>query len=239
MLRGGGGVQWKANQSPEDLELRRETFIRWFQARQNGVIRARAEAGPSLCRVWHAIEVNRVFDSLLGIPTVCDQVLPHVEVDLISWSAYDGMRVDDHGTGDEAAIGVWQGMELIRRYARTTERDSLGRPAVMLGEFGVAENVLATSGKSADAILEGTLAAALAQDATLLHYWQLYCNEPLDRSLRDIRLKRNLAEEELRGLWLIKPDGELSAAGRFFARLLNQTGLEDEATESSGRVTLA
>lgn len=220
MLREYAGAPWgEPGGLPDDVEVRVATYVRWFTARQRGVSRARAEHGRDspggLCRVVHAIEVNRVFDTLLGVPTLCGRVLPEVEVDLISWSAYDGMRIDAHGTGDLAAIGIWQGVEIIRAHARTLERDGQGRPQVMLGEFGVAENKL-SEGKSLEDILEGTVAAALAQDVWLLHYWELFCNEPNDPRYRDAPLDRNLRAEELGGYWLIRPDGTLGRAGVWF-----------------------
>lgn len=222
MIREFPGAMWTdPAKIPADIETRVETYVKWFSARQRGVSRARAElaAASSKCRVLHAIEVNRVFDTLLGAPTLCNRILPRVEVDLISWSAYDGMQIDAHGTGDAAAIGIWQGIEIIRAHARTFERDAKGRPQVMLGEFGVAENKLPPE-KPAEPILEGTVAAALAQDAALLHYWELFCNESNDPKYRDAPLDRNLRADELGGFWLIKPDGALGRAGDWFARQL-------------------
>lgn len=222
MIREFPGAMWTdPTKVPADLETRVDTFVKWFSARQRGVSRARSEASAagSRCRVLHAIEVNRVFDTLLGAPTLCNSVLPRVEVDLISWSAYDGMQIDAHGTGDAAAIGIWQGIEIIRAHARTFERDSKGRPQVMLGEFGVADNKLPPE-KPAEPILEGTIAAALAQDAWLLHYWELFCNESNDPKYRDAQLDRNLRADELGGYWLIKPDNTLGRAGAWFARQL-------------------
>jgi hypothetical protein len=224
MIREFPGAMWTdPKKIPTDLDQRVETYVRWFAARQRGVSRARAElsAAGSKCRVLHAIEVNRVFDTLLGAPTLCNRVLPRVEVDLISWSAYDGMQIDAHGTGDAAAIGIWQGIEIIRAHARTFERDGKGRPQVMLGEFGVAENKLPPE-KPAEDILEGTVAAALAQDASLLHYWELFCNESNDPKYRDAPLDRNLRADELGGFWLIKPDDTLGRAGAWFAKLLGR-----------------
>lgn len=224
MIREFPGAMWTDPEKiPSDLETRVDTYVRWFSARQRGVSRARAEsaAAGSKCHVLHAIEVNRVFDTLLGAPTLCNRVLPRVEVDLISWSAYDGMQIDAHGTGDDAAIGIWQGIEIIRAHARTLERDAKGRPQVMLGEFGVAENKLPPE-KPAEAILEGTVAAALAQDAWLLHYWELFCNESNDPKYRDAPLDRNLRADELGGFWLIKPDNTLGRAGAWFEKLLGR-----------------
>jgi hypothetical protein len=220
MLREFAGAEWTdPAKRPSDTEERVLTFTRWAKARQAGVDCARERVPDSRCRLLHAIEVNRVFDLLEGAPTVTSHVLPQVETDLVSWSAYDGMYRGDQGTGDAAAVGMWRGLDLIKRHARTRERGPDGRPQVMIGEFGISENRLRPEQSAAD-ILEGTLAAALAHDCPLLHYWELYCNEPQDKSLKDRPLPSNLPAHELSGLWLIRPDGSLSLAGDYFAGLL-------------------
>lgn len=223
MFRDFCGAPWNQGHVPGDVPLRVETMVAWFAARQRAVDRARRDHPGVSCQVLHAIEVNRVFDLLLNVPTVTGLVLPRVEVDLISWSCYDGMQIDAHGTGDGAAVGIWQGMELIRAHARTRLKDRLGRPAVMLGEFGIAEQKQLTGKRTAADILEGTVAAAVAQDAFLLLYWEVYCNEPNDLSLKDAPLVRNLRADELNGFWLITPDGSLSAAAEWFARVAHPT----------------
>ena len=91
----------------------------------------------------------------------------------------------------------------------------------MIGEFGLSE-VTRPPDHDLDDILEGALAAGLAHGCPLMHYWELYCNEPEDQSLKDRVIPRNLREEELHGLWLIKPDSSLGIAGRYFAGLLGR-----------------
>lgn len=220
MLRDFPGSEWTdPAKRPADWKKRVATFIRWAKARQAGVDCARARVTDTRCRVLHAIEVNRVFDLLAGAPTVTSNVLPAVETDLVSWSAYDGMNRVPEGNGDDSAIGMWRGLDLIKAHARTRERGADGRPQVMIGEFGLSEMTF-PSERDLDGVLEGTVAAALAHDCPLLHYWELYCNEPEDQSLKDRPLDRNLREDELHGLWLIKPDGSPSRAARCFERLL-------------------
>ncbi len=222
MLREFPGAEWTdPSARPDDWPQRVETFIRWARARQAGVDCARARVPDSRCRLLHAVEVNRVFDTLDGAPTVTANVLPEVKLDLVSWSAYDGMNRVPLGTGDEAALGMWRGLELIKSHARTRERSADGRPQVMIGEFGLSEMTLPPE-RDLDSVLEGTVAAALAQDCPLLHYWELYCNEPEDRSLKDRPLERSLRADELHGLWLIRPDGTPSRAARCLAGLLGR-----------------
>lgn len=222
MMREFPGAEWTdAAKRPGDCDQRVGTFIRWTKARQAGVDRARATVPDSQCRVLHAVEVNRVYDALAGAPTVVSHVLPQVEIDLVAWSAYDGMNRGPEGTGDASAVGMWRGFDIIKHFARTRERDAQGRPQVMVGEFGLSETTRPPDHDLED-ILEGGLAAGLAHGCPLMHYWELYCNEPEDQSLKDCPLPRNLRADELHGLWLIKPDGTLGIAGQYFARLLGR-----------------
>lgn len=63
----------------------------WLTARQAGVSQARARVG-SLARssVWHASEANLVVSSIqTGFPNIVTEVLPFVQLDMVSYSSYD------------------------------------------------------------------------------------------------------------------------------------------------------
>lgn len=65
-------------------------MIRWLTARQRGVALARAKFATCGARVFHACEVNLVRQAQVeGAPSVTTDVLPHVSVDLASYSAWD------------------------------------------------------------------------------------------------------------------------------------------------------
>lgn len=218
MFRGDVRKQWLAGEYPE-LDLRVDTFRKWFDARQRGVERARAEIAGSRCRVYHAVELNKVLDSLKGIPTLATHVLPHIRPDFISWSAYDGMRTDKHN-GNETAVGLWHGIDVIKHYAHTAQPAVDGRAAVYLGEAGVPEE-MHPEGPTVD-IMDATLGVTLARDLPWLFHWELYCNERKDGDR--VRLPGPDTAEELRGFWLVKPDGSLGYTGKYFADVLAHAG---------------
>ena len=217
MFRGGARAEWKRGEFPE-LELRAATFARWIDVRQRAVERARAEAPGARCRVLHAVEVNRVFDSLEGVATVCTHVLPRVRPDLVSWSCYDGIKLE-HRSGDVTAAGIWQGIEIIRHHARTTQTDAQGRAQVYLGEFGVPENKVPPE-VTVD-VVDGALAAAFALDLPWMVYWELYCNERKNRAETGAAPSR---ADELNGYWLVRPDGSLGHAAGHLQRVLAHAG---------------
>jgi hypothetical protein len=217
MLRREEGGVWDKVPA-EEVKRRCDAFIRWLSARQRGVERARKEAGTSKCKVYHAAEVNRVWDSTKGIPTLTSHVLPHVTLDLVSWSSYDGMG---------SAVATWQGIELIRQHMRPSP--VFGKNAVFIGEIGKPEQ----EAKEAEIIewWDRAMGVCIAMEIPWIVHWELYCNEPKDGTKAD---RRPRTAEEMRGFWLIRPDGSLGHAGRYLTTLLEHAGnvLPDSARKS-------
>ena len=167
-------------------------MIRWLNARQKGVERARSELAAANVRVFHAAEVNLVKIALeQGRPTVTDQVLPHTSVDLVSYSAWDT-------SGDPKLLR--SALEYIARH--TPDREPFAGRNVYLGEFGLPENDFPTS--QVKTTVRDTITTALDWGCPYVVYWQLYCNEARRRPVK--------ANDDVRGFWLIRPDGSRGAA---------------------------
>lgn len=216
MYRGGARAAWARGEFSE-RERRADAFRRWFAARQRGVDAATAAAGQTRAKVWHAIEVNRVFDLERGIATLTEDVLPGVEVDLISWSCYDGMRLEER-SGDVAAVGLWRGIDHIQAHARTRQRMA-GKPAVYFGEIGVPEQVIPKE-VTID-VMDASMGVAFAREVPFILHWELYCNERIAAAAQQPAPNR---AEDLRGFWLIRPDGTLGHTARYFRDLLANAG---------------
>jgi hypothetical protein len=164
-----------------------EGMIRWLNARQRGVERARSELAGANARVFHAAEVNLVGIALEdGRPTVADQVLPHTRLDLVSYSAWDTR-------GDPKRLR--SALEYIARHM--PDREPFGERNVYIGEFGLPENDFPPS--EVKATVRNTITTALDWGCPYVVYWQLYCNEARRRPVE--------ANEDVRGFWLLRPDG--------------------------------
>lgn len=216
MMRGGAKEQWNKGEYP-DLEKRSETFIRWLQARQRGVEKARAENPNSKCKVYHAVEVNQVLPTWKGVPTLTSHVLPYAKTDLVSWSCYDGMRNDKRST-DQTALGLYQGIETIKHFA-SKAHDGKDVP-VYIGEIGIPENKGFTP-EQIDAIWDGAFGALFALDTPYILQWEIYDNEIKDGVAHH---PPPYKAEELNGYWIRKPDGTLSSSGIFLTELLKNAG---------------
>lgn len=206
VYRGHAGEQWPPG-GPPDLSQRTEGMIRWFAARQRGVERARAEVSGSMSSVEHAVEVNKVLEAERGIPTLHTHVLPKLAVDLISWSCYDGLA---------SAEDLWRGIEILREAGKPDANGK--RPGVFIGEIGHPEQ-----GRTREQIRawwDERVAVLLALDVHPIIHWELYCNEPIDNVGRHEAVVRRA--EDMRGYWLIRPDGTRSHAGELFVEWMER-----------------
>jgi hypothetical protein len=165
-------------------------MIRWLAARQRGVDRARAEFPDARARVFHACEVNLVRQAMdKGEPSVTKDVLPHVPVDLASYSAWD--------TKDSPAR-FGEALAFIAKHKQVT--DPFGKHGVYVGEFGLPE-----CEAKPEQVLERV--TALLDEARRFGcpyavFWQLFCNEPVKSDPK--------TNADFKGFWLVRPDGTRS-----------------------------
>lgn len=236
IMRGGTGsyARWSRNSGqvihavdgdrysvpvPSDSAQRVEAMIKWFSARQRGVERARAEFPNTTCHVYHAVEANKVMDAMEGIPGIINYVLPQIRVDMVSWSSYDALNTK----GPDNGVLLYKGIEYIKEHFRPSLYMK-GKKKVFLGEIGVPEQRYPAL-QTKDAIVHNWdvyMGVCLALNVPYIIQWELYCNEPKDEALRKLNDTRKT--DEMRGFWLIRPDGSLSYAAQYFNSLLRHAG---------------
>ncbi len=175
-------------------------MIRWLRARQAGVDRARSEVGQDGVRVFHAAEVNLVRIAMEEErPTVVNRVLPHAPVDLVSYSAWE--------TQDDPRL-FRRALDYIAQ--RAPDRQPFGARNVYIGEFGLPEND--RPAEQLRRVIPGVIDTALDWGCPYVVYWQLYCNEARRQPVRH--------NDDVRGFWLIRPDGSKSWAWHELRRRL-------------------
>lgn len=189
-------------------------MIDWLNARQAGVEQARREVGQRGVRVYHAAEVNRVVVSMKqGRPNMVNSVLPHTNLDLVSYSAWDAAteRFGDPNVFREALDFIAENMP---------DSPDFGNRNVYLGEFGMPENGFST--EQIRKAIPNAVQTALDWGCPYIVYWQLYCNE-----LKSGKQKPPVhSNDAVRGFWLIRPDGSKGWTWDYFYRLLNSTSQE-------------
>jgi hypothetical protein len=171
-------------------------MVRWLAARQRGIDRARQDVPASGARVFHACEVNLVRQSMeRGDPGVTVDVLPHVSVDLVSYSAWDTK---------DSPRDFGKALNFIAKHRRPT--DPFGSRGVYVGEFGLPESE-ATPQKVLDRVRE-LLVEIERFGCPYAVYWQLYCNESIGKEAK--------ANKDFKGFWLVRPDGTRSPVCELF-----------------------
>ncbi len=116
-------------------------------------------------------------------------MLPHIDVDLVSYSAWDTKDSPKHFA---------EALAFIAKHKTVTQ--VLGNHGVYVGEFGMPESEC-----SAKDAFERTSAMLFEADrfgCPYAVYWQLYCNEPLRKPAQQ--------NSDYKGFWLIRPDGSRS-----------------------------
>ena len=221
LMRGGTGsdAQWTSNSYPADVGKRAQVMIHWFKARQAGVERARNEAGNTKCKIYHAIEVNKVLDCKKGIPGLTLNVLPFVKTDMVSWSCYDGLS---------NPVDLWHGIDYIIGKMKPTKVFP-GTP-VMIGEIGIPENrgsvfgIPEQDGKVIKDELvkrwDRAMSVFLEKDIPYIIQWEVYCNEAKD-GVKDTLTR---TADQVGGFWLIRPDGTESYCASYLKRLVQNPG---------------
>ena len=172
-----------ATRLPEDSAF--EGLLRWMEARQLGVERARRRAVPEAATVLHALEVNMVADAIAGRRCVATEVIPHTACDAYSYSAWDTL-LDPIQFGD--AVDALRALAPSRTVAGNN---------VFIGEFGCAERDHGEE-KTA-AVIDAALDVALGRGCPWTVFWQLY-DDSCD------------GDSGCRGFWLVRPDGSRSVA---------------------------
>jgi len=221
LMRGGTGAeaQWTPASIPADIEKRSEVMINWFNARQAGVNRARLAAGQTNCKVYHAIEVNRVLDCRKGIPCLTSNILPYVKTDMVSWSCYDGLA---------DPVDLWLGIDCIQAHMRPT--GEFPTVPILIGEVGIPENegsVFGIASNNGEILKEElikrwdqAMAVFLARDIPYIIHWEVYCNEVKS----GVQSSSEYTKDQMRGFWLIRPDGTESYAASYLRSLLENAG---------------
>lgn len=162
-------------------------FTDWLRIRQQAVDDAKKDTPHRDVEVWHYTEVNHPTISLLeNRPSLANTVLPQVEIDFVSYSAYDSQS-------DPA---------LLKRVLDYLEAQLKPKPGiegrrVFIGEYGFwirKDGEVKNTPEEQKARSLAVIRAGLEWGCPFILYWQLYNNE-LD------------ADGTHRGFWMIDDQG--------------------------------
>ncbi|HET9228840.1 MAG TPA: hypothetical protein VFR31_19325 [Thermoanaerobaculia bacterium] len=183
--------------------VRIQGMIEWWNARQEGVEQARRDVGTQGVMVLHAAEVNLLAQAMEGKVTATNQVVPFTRADLYSYSSWD-LGFDRQR--------LTQALDYLE--AQAPDSELFGARNIYLGEFGAVKD---QAGETANLrnLIQGLADAALGWGVRYAVFWQLYCNEPRQE------YKGRPRVSDMRGFWLIRPDGIPAASWRRFEKRMS------------------
>lgn len=167
------------NDDPSDVAI--EGMIRWYNTRQAAIDAANHDV-PSTVRIYQYAEVNLVQKGMRGGKCLINDVIPHVNVDLVSYSSYDTI----HKHRSTLHQGLREAMDYMESKLRP--RAGIQGKRVFIGEYGFPIEGGMSAEMQARYAYE-VCRAALEWGCPFALYWEMYCNE-----VRDGRH---------RGFWLI------------------------------------
>jgi hypothetical protein len=140
-------------------------MVDWLAARQKAVDDAKRAVPHHDVQVYHYTEANLVHEAIAGHPTVGRDVIPKVDLDYVSYSAYDSLA--DIGRQVPAALDYLE--------SRLRPKPSLRGPRVFIGEYGFAARTFSEAER--DRKSREVMRAGLEHGCPFILCWQMYNNE--------------------------------------------------------------
>lgn len=161
----------------------------WLNVRQKALDDAKRDIAHSNVEIYNYTEVTRVLDSIKGLDTLTNNILPFTNIDYVSYSSYESA---DRSEGDEAIAGRYK-MTLDYLEKMLPEKDIPGK-RVFIGEYGFQRNYV-SSGFEQERLSRIVSCTALKWGCPFILYWQMYCNEGA------------LSRNNFSGFWMIDNNG--------------------------------
>lgn len=161
-----------------------QNMIDWLNLRQKAVDDAKRDTPHKEVQIYHYTEVNLVRKGMQGGPCLTTEVLPHVNVDYVSYSAYDAQP--NPARSDLLA----RALDFIEEHL--PEKEGLFGKRVFIGEFGYKASAFSPEVQCRNSMQ--FLENAVEWGCPFVLYWQLYDNE--------------FVHGKYEGYWLIDDQGE-------------------------------
>ena len=158
--------------------------IRWLNLRQKAVDDAKRDTPHAGVEVFCYAEANLVRDAMQGRPAMANDVIPHTQIDFVSYSSYDTSN------GKNAEVDVPKALDYIE--SKLPPKPAIKGKRVWIGEYGYP--ACNFSPQEQEARSRRLIKTALQWGCPFVLYWEMYNNE-VDK------------DGKQRGFWLIDDKG--------------------------------
>jgi hypothetical protein len=159
-------------------------MIDWLNTRQKAVDDAKRDVTHDRVQVYVYTEVNRVRDAMNGLKRLANSVLPHTNVDYVSYSAYDMQHLSQEE--------VNRTLDYVE--SMLPHKPRLMRKRVFIGEFGIRARSVDYDEVEHERKNREIILKFLKWGCPFILYWEIYNNE----------VKNGVQE----GYWLINDKNE-------------------------------
>lgn len=168
LLHGEG----KKNIEPSQKTV--ENMTKWFHIRQRAISDAKEKSNSKNVYVYNYIEVNLAVKGMEGKTCITKDILPHVDVDFVSYSSYESSKKKDYQANRES-------LTKVLNYIEGQLKPKKGLPfkrRVFIGEYGghAFDDKPETHLRQFDNVKD-IMQISLEEDLPFALHWQLYNNE--------------------------------------------------------------
>lgn len=150
-----------------------DNMTKWFQIRQKAIDDAKEKVKHENVELFHYIEVNLVQKGMMGNTCIAKDILPNVDVDLVSYSSYESIKRKKYL---EKKIILEEIFKYLESQLKPKENLPFSR-RVFIGEYGYHANEKPKSQKEQYEETKEVMEISLELDLPFALHWQMYNNE--------------------------------------------------------------
>ena len=150
-----------------------DNMTNWFQIRQKAIDDAKAKIKHENVELYHYIEVNLAWKGIEGNTCISKDILPQVDVDLVSYSSYEATK---NRTFEEKKSSLIEVMDYIENQLKPKGGLPFSR-RVFIGEYGYHANETEASQQNQYDETKEIMEISLMLNLPFALHWQMYNNE--------------------------------------------------------------
>ena len=201
-----------------------DAYVGYINARQDGIIRGRKEVSSNTTtKVYGNFEINHIGQNITYVPNrwrLIDVAVPYTYCDLYSISDWYSYLQDESGNYlfplesllDQLYSAAQSNLNYTNPSQYPKNPDFDGKKNIMITEFGYDENTDSMFNEK----IQHEIETAIEWGVYKLVYWGAYSN------VRLVAGTERPKNEEVQGLWLVKPDGTFSDAFWYIKSLITK-----------------